>query len=304
MKANWPEEHYHLFMMQKSLAEKYLKRQFNQLRKNILRSFNLKNKEAIHDFRVALKRIVAIVKFAQNQDLKKNLKKAYQVSRLDFIYEIGGELREIHINRKILRSYTERFNYRFTAFSNYLKGGEKKAGRLLKQKKKKISFKKIRKFESVMLHIFRDVPAETLLQYVDQFIAIRIAEIEKLILDHHVESKLHRIRKLIKSIKYMLELSGQERRSYGTLNFTIEKITLLEDHIGHWHDLYIFKNEVSNFREQLTRKKRPDLEVDFLVHVVGKDYEIQFRDTVQHIYTDFDIIHPVEEGKLEKKPQL
>lgn len=290
--------------MQKSHAEKYLKKQFNQLRKNILRSFNLKNKEAIHDFRVALKRIVAIVKFAQNQELKKNLKKAYKVSRLDLIYEIGGLLREIHINRKILRSYIERFNYRFTVFSNFLRGKEKTAGRHLKQKKKKISFKKIRKFESVMLHLFRDVPSEPLLQYVDQFITIRIAEIEKLILDHHVETKLHRIRKLIKSIKYMLELSGQERRSYGTLNFTIEKITLLEDHIGHWHDLYIFKKEVSNFREQLDRKKRPDMEVDFLVHVVGKDYEVQLHDTVKHIYKDFDINYPIEEGKLQGKPQV
>jgi CHAD domain-containing protein len=286
--------------MHKSYAERYIKKQFNQLRKNILRSFNLKNKEAIHDFRVALKRIVAIVKFAKKQDLKKNISKAYKVSKLDFFFQIGGQLREIHINRRILKTYIERYNYRFYVLNNYLKGKEKMGGRLLKQTKKKISFKKIRKFESLLLHTFHDIPEAVVLSYVDQFISIRIAEIEKLIMDHYVESKLHRIRKLVKSIKYMLELSGMEKRSYGTLNFTIEKITLLEDHIGHWHDLYLFKSEVSNFQELINRKKKPDMEVDFLMHIVGKDYDSQFHDTVQHIYKDFDITYPANPAPKEK----
>ncbi len=286
--------------MHKSFAEKYIKNQFNQLRRNILRSFNLKNKEAIHDFRVALKRIVAIVKFIKKQNLKQNISKAYKVSRLDFFFEVGGQLREIHIHRKILRTYIDQYNYRFKVFSQYLKGKERIAGSLLKKTKKKISFKKIRKFESLLLHTFRDIPEEVVLSYVDQFISVRIGEIENLILDHHVESKLHRIRKLIKSIKYMLELSGQEKRTYGSLNFTIEKITLLEDHIGHWHDLFDFKTEIGSFQTLLNRKRRPDLEVDFLVHIVEKDYDSQFHDTVEHIYKDFDISHHPDLEQKEK----
>lgn len=286
--------------MHKSYAEKYIKKQFNQLRKNILRSFNLKNKEAIHDFRVALKRIVTIVKFAKKQDLKKNINRAYRISRLEFFFEIGGRLREIHINRRILNTYIDRHGYRFNTFNRYLKAKEKVTGRLLKKTRRKISFKRIRKFESLLLHTFHDIPEEVVLSFVDQFISIRIGEIENLILDHHVESKLHRIRKLIKSIKYMLELSGQVKRSYGTLNFTDEKITLLEDHIGHWHDLFVYKTEIGTFQELLNRKGKPDLEVDFLKHIVEKDYESQFHDTVKHIYIDFDIRHHPHNEQKEK----
>jgi len=270
-------------------AEKYIKKQFNQLRKNILKSFNLKNKGAVHDFRVALKRIVAILKFIKEHELRNNINKLYKITKLSFIFNVGGDLRENQINRNILKSYKDRFNYQFTVVNKYLKGKEKIAGRSLKRTRKKISFKKIKKFESQLLKTFRELPKEDVLSMIDQLISTRISEIETLILDHHVESKLHRIRKLVKSIKYMLELSGLEKRSYGTLNFTIDKITLLEDHIGYWHDLFVFQEELTSFKEYLTNRQKSDLEMDFLIHVVQKDYEKQFDDTVQHIYKDFDI---------------
>jgi CHAD domain-containing protein len=275
--------------MNKTYAEKYIKKQFNQLRKNILKSFNLKNKEAIHDFRVALKRIVSILKFMKKHELRKNVDKLYKVTKLNFVFKVGGDLRENQINRKILKSYKDQFNYQFTVVNKYLKGKEKIAGRVLKRTRKKVSFKKTRKFESMLLQTFREIREDEVMSLIDQFISARITEIETLILDHHVESRLHRIRKLIKSIKYMLELSGQEKRSYGTLNFTIEKITLLEDHIGHWHDLFVFQEELNSLKEYLDNRRKPDLEMDFLLHVVDKDYKRQFQDTVQHIYEDFDI---------------
>ncbi|MBR9998613.1 MAG: CHAD domain-containing protein [Cyclobacteriaceae bacterium] len=275
--------------MNRSYAEKFIKKQFNQLRKNIPRSFSLKNWDAIHDFRVALKRIVSILKFIKQHDLKKNINSLYKVTKLNVLYDTGGELREIQINRRILKTYRNRFNYPFLAFSRFLRKKEKIAGRKLKRSRVKFSFRKCRKFESQLIRTIREIPERKMLSLVDHFISGRISEIEFLILDHHVESKLHRIRKLIKSIKYMLEMSGLEKRSYGTLNFTIDKITLLEDHIGHWHDLFIFQEEIVFFREWLEKRGRSDLEVDLLVHVVQKDYEKQFQDTVQHIYTDFDI---------------
>jgi CHAD domain-containing protein len=275
--------------MERPYAEKYIKKQFNLLRKNIPRSFNLKNWDAIHDFRVALKRIVSILKFIKQHDLKKNISALYKVTRLNYIYDTGGELREIQINRRILKTYRERFDYPILAFSKFLKKKEKTAARKLRKSRVKFSQRKCRKFESQMLKTFRGIPENEILTLVDRFISGRIAEIESLILDHHVESRLHRIRKLIKSIKYMLEMTGHEKRSYGTLNFTIEKITLLEDHIGRWHDLFVFQEEVNFFRDRLDKHGKSDPEVDLLVHVVQREYEKQFNETVQHIYTDFDI---------------
>jgi CHAD domain-containing protein len=275
--------------MDRTHAEKYIKKQFNLLRKNIPRSFKLKNWDAIHDFRVALKRIIAILKFIKQHDLKKNISGLYKVTRLHYIYNAGGDLREIQINRRILKSYRERFDYPISAFSKFLKKKEKIAGRKLRKSRLNFSLKKCRKFESQLLKTFRGIHEHELQALVDNFISGRIAEIETLILDHHVESKLHRIRKLVKRIKYMLEMSGYERRSYGTLNFTIEKITLLEDHIGRWHDLFVFQEEVNLFLNKLKNRGKSDLEVDLLVHVVQKDYEKQFRETVQHIYADFGI---------------
>jgi CHAD domain-containing protein len=211
------------------------------------------------------------------------------VTRLNDIYETGGKLREVQINRRILRTYRNRFNYPFTAFARFLKKEEKISGRRLRKSRIKFLHRKSRKFESQVLKTFRGIPENELLALIDHFISGRIAEIELLILDHHVESKLHRIRKLVKSIKYMLEMSGLEKRSYGKLNFTLEKITLLEDHIGLWHDLYVFQAEVNFFRNKLQKRGKSDLEVDLLVHIVQKDYEKQFRETVQHIYADFEI---------------
>ncbi len=275
--------------MQKSYPEKYIKKQLNQFRKNYIRSSSLKNKEAIHDFRVALKRIVAIIKFLKRYNLKRNITKVYKSSNLDSFYEAGGRLREIQINKKILKTYKEKYDNRFSTVTNYLKGQEKIAIRNLKKSRGTISFKKTKKFESILLKNFGVLPEDKILVLVDQFISARISEIETLILDHHVESKLHLIRKLIKSIKYLLEMSGLKERSYGKLNFTIDRITLLEDWIGQWHDLFVFREEVKDLGRFLEQRVKKDAETDFLLLHVERDYQVIFNETVQYIYADFKI---------------
>ena len=281
--------------MHKSYPEKYIKKQLNQFRRNYIRSASLKNKEAIHDFRVALKRIVAIIKFLKKYNLKRNINKVYKTSNLESFYRAGGRLREIQINKKILKTYRTKFDNRFSTLNNYLTGREKIAIRELKKSRKSISFKKTRKFESILLKNFREIQEDKILELVDQFISARITEIETLIIDRHVESKLHLIRKLIKSIKYLLEMSGQKERSYGKLNFTIERITLLEDWIGHWHDLYVFREEVKDLGRWLEQRVKKDAETDFLLLHIERDYQIIFNETVQYIYADFKI----ENNKIE-----
>ena len=275
--------------MNRSHAEKFINRQFNLLRKNIPKSFTLKNYDAIHDYRVAVKRIVAILKFIRQHDLKKNISSLYKVTKLDQIYAVGGELREIQINRKILLDYRARFQQPFLEFRKFLEKKERTARRKVKKSRKKFSFKKCSKFEKQLQRPMMGITEVEMLRLVDHFISSRISEVESLIMDHHVEDKLHRIRKLIKSIKYMLEMSGLERRSYGTLNFTLEKITLLEDHIGKWHDLFVFQEEVILYREKLLKRGRTDHEAGILEELVGHDYKRQFQETVEHIYRDFEI---------------
>jgi CHAD domain-containing protein len=270
-------------------AEKFIKKQFNLIRKNIPESFSLKKGEAIHDYRVALKRINAILNFIVQHNLRKNISSLYRITKLHKIYKTGGALREIQINRKILDSYRERLENPFSSFSNFLKQKNKTYRRKFRKVRVKFSFRKCHKFERLLLGVFHKIPENEMLALVDHFISGRIAEIELLIMGHHVEDKLHRIRKLVKRIKYMLELSGLENRNYGSLNFNIERIGILEDHIGHWHDLFVFREEINAYIERIHRLGRNDHDIDLLSGIVDEEYQKQFTETVDHIYTDFDI---------------
>ncbi len=274
----------------------YARKQLRTFRVNYIRSRHYRNVDPVHDYRVALKRIDAIIKFLKKVHPDRNLRSIYKIASLQDFFKQGGELREAHVNQKIYRLMEKKSGFHFPLFRQFLWESRVRAYEKFLGSFRKYIPRKIIRFNDALCQTIYDLPAQSLASKVDEFIETRIARTEGLIMDHHVESKLHKIRKYIKSIKYMLEMMNIQERSYGKLNFTVEKITLLEDRIGDWHDLFVFKEDLDRFinRLKLSSSNYGSDQSPARVSIVDKKYRKTFEETVEYIYHEFKLEKPVQ----------
>jgi CHAD domain-containing protein len=267
----------------------YIHLQTKLFRKNFIHSTSRKNFDEIHDYRVALKRLRNIVSFIKQMPGGKNLKKCFTINNLHRAFKSGGVLREMQINRIILKRYEQKHGVRYKGFRDYIRIKEKVAFRDLKNARKRFSAKKVKKFEGKVIQAIKNPPPSKLSEYIDSYIVKRIAQIKELVKDHNVESTLHRIRRETKSIKYLLEMNKTQSKSYGDIEFELNIVTELEDLIGNWHDQQVFEIELEKYISILDKRKISDKHANKLILDVGKDYNKIFDQTVTAVYDHYQI---------------
>ena len=179
----------------------YIHLQIKSFRKNFIHSTSRRNFNEIHDYRVALKRIRTIISFIQRIPGGKNLKPCYTINNLHLAFKSGGILREMQINRIILKGYEQKRNLTYTGFRKYIRQKEKSALKELKIARNKFSARKIIKFEANLTGAIQNILPSFILENIDLFIEKRITQIKNLVKSGNVESTLHRIRRQTKSIK-------------------------------------------------------------------------------------------------------
>jgi hypothetical protein len=81
----------------------------------------------------------------------------------------------------------------------------------------------------------------------------------------------------------MIQISS---RKFGNLYFEIDKITILEDMLGDWHDYYEFRAELE---EYIRISGKGDQLASSLKKVVEKEYNLKYREAVQLVYKSFKI---------------
>lgn len=267
----------------------YIHLQTKLFRKNFIQSTSRRNFDEIHDYRVALKRLRNIVNFIKQMPGGKNLKKCFNINNLNQAFKSGGVLREMQINRIILRRYEQKSGIRYHGFRDYINRREKEAFRNLKKARSRFNASKLKKFEAKVVMAIKSLPPAKLSEYSDNFIVKRIAQIKDLVKNHNVESTLHRIRRETKSIKYLLEMNNTQSKSYGDIKFELDFVTDLEDLIGNWHDQQVFKNELEKYISILEKRNIADESANKLIIDVGKDYNLIFKQAVKAVYDHYKI---------------
>jgi CHAD domain-containing protein len=267
----------------------YVRLQIKSFRNNFIKSTSRKNFDEIHDYRVALKRIRNLINFIKQIPGSKNLKKCFNINNLQLAFRSGGILREMQINRIILLRYEQKMGVKYRGLRKYIDHKEKTAFKDLKYARNKFSAKKLKKFEAKVIGTLQEIPSDSFVEYIDRFIEKRIAQIKELVKGKNVESTLHRIRRLTKSIKYLLEMSKTRSKSFGDLKFEIEIITELEDLIGNWHDQQVFKSDLGKYISSVKKRKPVDKDSMKLMSIVKRDYNKIFNQTVQAVYDHYKI---------------
>ncbi len=209
--------------MKKSEAKKELKKLFEKMEKPVKNFLETGDQEALHQFRVEVKKLKAMLILcsaeSKNQHLLKNFKPVKTV------FKKAGKIRNAHINLKL----AEKYNLQDAGFKNQQQKTLDKGIETFKNKGRK-NLKSIKKAHLVLQNNLHRLHNKT----IQRFYQEKLAAIAAFFTDPVFDDALHNTRKNIKLLLYNWKIAAKS--SSGKVNFKEDYLDDLQNDIGEWHD--------------------------------------------------------------------
>ena len=247
----------------------YIRNQIEELSAHLQLAGLPESTEAVHDTRVCIKRIRAFVKVFKLKSKNKKIRKL-QKEELNTIFRTAGKLRDLEIQKSLLKDYENLLNQNFSELEN--KVNEKIVLRrkdlrgILSDRQK--AFFPI--FQQEAIKEIESLKDEKIIALIKNYLVKATRKTEKY--RHRIIPKvLHKQRILLKEIRFCLEMSGEMVSDLDTED-QISRIKEMEDLLGSWHDYNILNRTVEKYMKKLKKTKVDDvIKMNSLTHTISDD---------------------------------
>lgn len=208
--------------MEKNLLNDYVVARLESIGQNLSAYTKDQNAECLHRLRVAIKKIKAVLYFAE-----KNYKEKYDATQLMSLFHKAGEIREMQINIHLLSTVPLI------------------PKRLIAQLKKKenILIQQFVKNGAKSLLLIKNFGKETCLpeklpskKAIINYFKKERKKANKIIPQQKEREVMHKYRKKIKKLMYIYNALPERMQKLIKLNIT--EINTLQEKLGQWHDTY------------------------------------------------------------------
>lgn len=209
-------------------------------------------KDAVHDLRVAVKRMRSYLRLKQ-KITGENWKE--QFAGITLLFKSLGRLRDFDMSITLLRRYQDKEKPRLLLFQNYLNTNRNLTRRWAKEA--------AIKFEEQELNCFTDQFVSSLASFTKNELAEKTVEAARGNLDktnqltRHFQKNVHEIRKLLKDVYYWMKICPEEQ---GNAVIKIKSLDKMLNNLGSWQDHFIFREKLKYFRNEYLPKGSAELE--------------------------------------------
>jgi CHAD domain-containing protein len=242
----------------------YLNEHLNTLRFYILNTLNTPSEEDIHQLRVEVKKINALLRMFEvvNVDLgDNNLKKS-----LSKIFKVAGKIREKQIMNGLADAYGLEL---WKEFEQIRRRKELKQISKLKVRLQSFYQSDWDVLRLKLINIALKKQPEEVEKSALQFLKAEFETILTLHSDKHEEKILHRIRRHLKASGYIISMNSDQDIATGWKEY-YEQIKITESLIGDWHDRVDFRNQLLKISEQVSGTTEED-KINSVVQVLEED---------------------------------
>ncbi len=218
---------------------KHLKKTFNKRIKLLRRYFFekdlLDNLEQIHQFRIAYKRVRAVIRLMALEQIKaKNLLK-----KVKNLYLLLGNIRSFQILYQSIENY-----YKHTGLESreYL---IKLSKRIFKVKRRYSVLEKQISFNKLYIDLEKYTPVKLHNKPIRNYINTQIEALNENI-DHPTDEGIHLIRKILKDFQYTSKLLLSIKGDETSILEDVQKLKEVTDFIGNYNDLRINRMHLSS----------------------------------------------------------
>ena len=222
---------------------------FNRRTEEFLRRVrNVKNTlddENIHQLRVEVKKIRSVLKLLD--DIAEdgiNIKEYRKM--LSRLFKPAGKLRETNINLGLLDQHTD---FSLTTYRQYLQGKTDKQILKFLLALKRFDDNLFAEYNKKILEQTGLYETAKMLAHADQYIRKELDRVNWLKPEINRKKKLHHIRKRLKTLGYILNITLEVQNDENREGFYL-LVKDTETLIGDWHDLAMFRNSLKKFIAQ------------------------------------------------------
>jgi len=280
------------------LFEKYL----SKFEKELFRTVNTEDEEAIHDLRVSIKKIRALFLFLEESGFANINSDFPYLKKLKKIFKKAGQLREVHIHRNLYHHYRDQTGRDFPALLEHLDTMEEQSRQAYHESMPGIKLRKYYQQADNLKRSIQGISRSTLNKKLFTFIQSRVETCYGYMLEPHYEQHLHQIRKYLKHIRFIIGQKVGDVHELFQEELTFDDTKKVEDILGEWHDRDEFRKLLEEYRkimeengdesskqllEEYLSKVNQDIQSDVtrlrpeLVHVFSLMRNLLTRDRLQ-----------------------
>ncbi len=197
--------------------------------------------EDIHSFRVAIKRIRALMALLDKVSPGNNRKKSFN-HFLSPLFRSAGFLRENQINFKLIENYIEQYDF-LPLYLQKLKDSLTKGRLELNVSMDRFDFISFDLLTSETEMFIQEIPDKLVLAVTSSFIGDHMNRINEL---KERDNKLHKIRIRLRAVGEIVKLVSKMEENYYNPDFK-QAVQSLNDLIGEWHDDLVLIDSLKRF---------------------------------------------------------
>ncbi len=204
------------------------------------------DEEAIHQMRVAIKRIRTIRKLKKHIHFPSLLNES-QYNSIKTIFAISGQVRDLQIQRNLLKGYINELEFTFDDFATYLEELENQLLGKFRQTIQTINFNQFNEVARVDEPLGESEDRIDLEKESVDFLCKKIDKIDKLILLINNDEFVHTLRKQVKQLFFILQFLKKHFPGNEFGQFKLKALKNIGEHIGNWNDRDVFLSRVNEF---------------------------------------------------------
>lgn len=249
----------------------YAEKQLSSFNENLLTCRETFSKKNIHNLRLAIKNLKAIV--ILSKELSINRRGSGQLPRdMVLLFDLLGKYRDLQISAEILEDHSKELKTSFPKYDRLIRRQKKvqyrKISRLVKKFKPGLSLKRILlAFNRGLDHY----PEEHLLkEKISSYIIQSWTEIEAMLKQRHNRSNLHSIRIKLKHLYYILIVIKEVEHTNRIIPIQPELLESFQDLLGKWHDMIVFYKRTREYYSKGKSSKKNLIKTYFLMGNIKK----------------------------------
>ncbi|MCB9024422.1 MAG: CHAD domain-containing protein [Lentimicrobiaceae bacterium] len=217
---------------------------------NYALTINSFDSDAIHDLRVAIKRMRAVYVLLEKIFPEKFAAKEAE-GALHELFRLSGRMRDAQVQQKLTATYEQKLNCSFTEYQHYLKIQERKAIRKFLKYLEGYEAEtdmalKMEAFKTLMGLTDDETIRLNIINHVDELMHITKSMID----NQDKDENLHEIRRKLKECHYLLAVLKKNDPALPTLEKTLKTLDTTNNLLGEWHDQIVGMDTLGKFMQK------------------------------------------------------
>jgi CHAD domain-containing protein len=228
------------------------KKQQNVFLQNLAKLTNKRETEAIHDLRVAVKKLRSYLKLLTILSIKID-RSGFE--KTEHLFSALGKHRDIEMGLMLMQAFEKENRITYTAFRFHLKVALQQTGIWVQNALSNYDEKKLTGLTRQLEQQLKETNTEKLIDTTGVILNKEIKKLKRL--TKHLATQPHEVRKMLKNIFYWISIYPQNILT----NSQVKKLRKSLDLLGDWQDHEMLHRKIKHFRKDFV----PALKEEYLL---------------------------------------